>query len=500
MIHRVMQADPRERPAAPDDALTASERIAKYVASTRFRDLPTSVVERTRELLIYHLALAFAGRRTTLGKHAIAIARELSGGLGTSTIAGTSARATLVDAVFAHSELIGALGATDAEAAQDDFHLPSKLNLGRATHGVAWVLGEHEHVSGRELITAVVVGYDAGCKLAESVAMGGDYSRMPHKFAFAPFGAAAIAARLLRQDAGRAAHTIAHAAHFSMGVNHGALSAAATSMAARNGVMAALLLPFDRVDDLRAIEAPHGMYAALFGGTPPALDDRLATLGRQYAIDDVRVKYLPMSASHYPPLEQAEALLKKMALRARDVRELVAVVPSELRGRFEFLETWIDGASVTRTEVIRSLRAKLAVLLVTGAIVPQPSVGQFRDPEVQAALAKVSLRYEPIPLDSARVRVVTVDGRSHTAEGGFGLGPKIDATFLRQHGERFLSAARLAELERLVTHLDEVNDVAAVLTCTIPDRHEDDTTTATRSGRSSTTLPATGLSSPAARG
>jgi 2-methylcitrate dehydratase PrpD len=447
--------------------MTASERIATHVASTRFGDLPSSVVDRTKELLMYHMALAFAGRTTTVGKHAIALAVELSGGQGTSTIAATRARATLLDAVFAHSELIAAPGATDAEGPQDDFHLPSKLNLGRATHGVAWVLGEREHVSGRELITALTVGYDAACKLAEPVAMAGDYSRMPHKYAFAPFGAAAIAARLLRQDAGRAAHTIARAAHFGMGVNHGA--SATTSMAARNGVMAALLRPLDR-DDLRAIEAPHGMYAALFGGSPPALDERLATLGRQYAIGDVRVKYLPMSGSHYPPLEQAEALLRRTGLQARDVRQLVAVLPDELRGRFEFLETWIDGASVTRTEVIRSLRVKLAVLLVTGAIVPQPSVAQFRDPEVQAALAKVSLRYEPISLDRARVNVATVDGRSHTAEGTLRNEPKIGAMLLRQHGEQFLSATRLAELERLMTHLDDVNDVAAVLACTVPDR------------------------------
>jgi 2-methylcitrate dehydratase PrpD len=456
--------------ASPDVSakVPVSERLAEHVVCTRFEDLPAEVVEKAKDLLVYHVAIAFAGRFSDHGAHAVALAYELSEGAGRSTIVGHRGPATMLDAIFAHAELI--------EPDRDARHLRSKMTLGRVADPVAWVLGERRNASGRELIAALVVGYDAACKLGEAQPMGGDYIRVPHKCAFASFAAAAVAARLLGYDTARAAGAIGRAAHFGMGLNAGLEDSYAFSAIARSAVMAALAPESDESAILHAIEGPHGLYAALFGAPPDGLDGALATLGVEYSILGASTQSSRGSASHIAPLDAGRLLVEESRPHVEDVEQLVATLPDELRGRFAYQESRLEratGSSDRVAAVVRSLHLKLAVLLVRGVVVPQPTIADFDDPRVQAALSKVTLAFEPMPVDRARMEIKLKDGRTLRSEGVMTLAPKGDwSAWLRLDGERFLSDARLTKLEQLLTHLEDVDDVGDVLVCTVPDREE----------------------------
>jgi 2-methylcitrate dehydratase PrpD len=437
-----------------------AQRLAEHVVNTRFEQLPEEVVAHAKELLAFHLSVAFAGRFTEKGKAAVALAQRLSAGCGMSSIVGHKERATLLDAIFAHSELLAHNG---------DIHLGAKLMTGSPSQPVAWVLGEQEHVTGRELITALVVGYDAAAKLTEPLPMDGDYIRMPHKCAAAPFGPAAISARLLRQDQPRAAETLARAAHLCMGVNEGYDEASVFPLMARNAVVAALLPPLRDKESLQAIESPHGLYAAFFGGVPHGLEDRLATLGREYSILKSATKRFPGSECHVAPLETTHALLAAAGLRANDIENLVVTLPHEFEGRFGKIEPIIERASLREGDLIYSLRARLAVLAVAGRIV-SPTLDRFNSASARAVSARIALRFEPRPEDYARVEIRTRDGRMLTREGTITPRPKGDlSAWLRGDGQRFLSDVKLAKLERLIANFEDVPDVAEVLACTVPD-------------------------------
>ncbi len=437
-----------------------AERIAEHVVSTRFEQLPAEVVAHAKELLAFHLAVAFAARFTEKGKAAVALAVRLSAGCGMSSIVGHKERATLLDAIFAHSELLGHNG---------DIHLSAKLMTGSPSQPVAWVLGEQEHVSGRELITALVVGYDAAAKLTEPLPMDGDYIRMPHKCAAAPFGPAAISARLLRQDLPRTAETLARAAHLCMGVNEGYDEASVFPLMARNAVVAALLQPLRDRASLRAIESPHGLYAAFFGGVPHGLEDRLATLGREYSILKSTTKRFPGSECHVAPLETMHALLAAAGLRAKDIETVNVTLPREFAGRFAKIEPIIEREPLREGDLIYSLRARLAVLAVAGRIV-SPTLERFNTASARALLANIALRFEPRPENYARVEIRTRDGRTLMREGTITPSSQGDlSAWLRGDGQRFLSEAKLVKLERLMANFEDVPDVSAVLACTVPD-------------------------------
>jgi 2-methylcitrate dehydratase PrpD len=450
-------AEPRSETNA-----SVSERLASHVVGLRFDDLRSDVVEKAKDLLIYDLSLVFAGRFTDEGKAAVALAHELSGGATTSTIVGHQRGAALLDAIFANSELMGD---------RDDIHLRTKLRVGRVAHPAAWVLGERERASGRELIAALVVAYDVAGALAQPLAMAGDYVRMPHKCAFAPFAPAAVAARLLRHDHPATAQTLARAAHYGMGTNEGFIDAFALGLMARNGVMASLLPGCVHQETLHAIESPYGLYAALFGGAPDGLDASLDTLGREFWILGAATpRFSPGSASHVAAIDAAIALVDG-GLKVDDIARCVVVLPEEFRGRFGKRESIVESPTPRENDLVQSLRLRLAVLFVEGAFVARPTLAHLWDPAVCAAMAKIDLAFEPRPEEYGRLEVLMTSGCSLAREGVFTSPPRGDwPAWLRQDGEKFLSKARLAELERLLTHLEDVHDVGDILRCTIPDR------------------------------
>jgi 2-methylcitrate dehydratase PrpD len=452
---------------AKASARTASERLAEHVVGLRFEDLPAEVVERAKDLITYSFGLAFAGTRTGHGRALVSLALELSAGGGSSTIVGETRRATLLDAILANSELLGD---------DDDHHLPSQVRVGRVSQSALWALAEREHSSGREAITALVLAYDTACTLAELHHMEGRYNIVPHKCAFAPFAPAAIASRLLGHDRGRTASTIGRAAHHGMGLNAGLSYAFEFSTIAQKGVQCALLPEPDGSELLDSIDGPLGLYATIYDGVPAQLDEALGRLGRDYKIMAASTKRYPGSASHIAPLEAARELFSRERLTGTAVERIVAVLPDEFRGRFAHQENRMDWAREPGDEdlaVRASLRLKLALLLVTGEVVPRPTAAQWRDERVQAAMPKIDLVFEPIPQDRALIEVRLTDGRALREEGRVTPYPRGDwGRWLRADGARFLREAKLARLEKHLNGLEEVDDFADVMACVTPDGTE----------------------------
>lgn len=438
---------------------TVTERLAKFVVDARFDDLPGPVVARMKDLLVHLMGLSFLGHSTAEGRDGIAVARRL-GGPGTSRIVGERELAGLLDAVFAHTCLIG--------VEMDDFQIPSALHLGRVAQPVGWALGQRERRSGRELITALVAAYEATCKLAEAEPLAGVYARTP-QYVYASMAAGIVAARMLRYDTRRVAQTLSYAAQFGLGLVEGGSEPAISGLLARNGVIAAVMADTIRTDVMTTIEGRNGMYIAFFGHVPEGLEQSLATLGRDYSVLRASTKRYPGSASHIAALELTRDLLDRSQLRTGEVDQLVVILAAPFRERFTFIERAIDGAAPSGGDISHSLRAKLAMLLVDGVIEP-PTQERF-GVEVRAMLPKVSLRFESgRTLDYTRVELITRDGRTLQAEGAVTPYPKGDwGTWLRKHGSQLLPESKLVRLEELLTNLEDVDDVSEIMACVVPD-------------------------------
>jgi 2-methylcitrate dehydratase PrpD len=431
---------------------TISQQLADYVVGLRFEDLPDEVVGKAKELLAYHVGLAFLGRGLKRGQQVVSLAFELSGTDGRCSIVGERRRADPLEAVFANSGLMICVGLHD---------FVGGVNPGLAVHPSALAVSEMMGRSGRELLTAVAAGYDVMAKLQE----GGPLSTWdidvprPLKFVLAPFGAAATATRLLGLSRNEIVDAFGHAGQSGMGIYEGAEHLwVMHPLAARNGVMAAMLAKAGISAAPTILEGRHGVYRSLFlNGPSHSLEDSLATLGKEFAISHVGTNRYWASALNANPIERAQQLVAEHALTPDDLTTIDLVLPEEREAREAAYDHYAN----------RGPRFLVAIVLSDGRLEP----ARFEDPpgaDLLAVVEKVRLRFERgRPLYYARIEVTTTNGERYVAERDSPTEPPpldYDA-WIAKCGQAIVSEAQLTRLIELLRNLEDVPDIAEVTAC-----------------------------------
>src|ERR1039458_3681212 len=125
-----------------------TQELARFAAETEYDDLPESIVEETKKVLMEHLGVGLAALSTDKGKLAAAIGRRL-GGPPESSIIGLGDQVSATSAALANGELMITL----------DYH--DNMSFGHAGLFVipsALAVAESVAASGKEFILAMAVG------------------------------------------------------------------------------------------------------------------------------------------------------------------------------------------------------------------------------------------------------------------------------------------------------------------------------------------------------
>jgi 2-methylcitrate dehydratase PrpD len=440
---------------------SVSERLADHVHGLSFEDLPGPVVDKTKDLLIHHLGLALRGHDDPVSRQAVHVGRYLSGSNDDCTVIGEHQGASLLDAVFVNSLLMG-------YHELDDFQLPPGVHQGVVTYPVALAFGEHTGVSGRDLIAAVVAGYDVVAKLAQPMfSWELPLPRHPYTL-FAAFGSAAVAARLLHLSPDHTAYALAHAAHLGVGlIEAGSLMVPLEPMVARNGAMAAVLAQAGVPMRLSSIEGQHGLFRSYAGHVPDGLEQSLSTLGEVFEITNASPKRYGGSGVNIVPQELTLQLLKTHSLTADAIVRVDVTLPEEREQREMLMDTRIEDTSHSP---VWSARFLLASVVASGVIDPY-RYASHRDAQVEKALNKVHLRFEAgRPIRYCRVEITTTDSELHAAEGDDHVFPPIERfSWLAEGGRSVLSDEQLRHLVKLVDDLEDVDNVGELTDCLAPE-------------------------------
>src|SRR5437764_14048266 len=170
----------------------AHETLAGYVAALKFEDIPMEVLERAKVLTLDFLGSASRARRdaestASLLKMLESLALD---GDGYSTVFGDSKTWTPAVAAL----LNGALGHS---LDFDDTHADSSLHPSAPVVPAAFAVGEMAGRSGRDVLTAIVAGYEVCCPLGNALDPTWHYPPGFHPTRTAgPYGPAAPAAKL----------------------------------------------------------------------------------------------------------------------------------------------------------------------------------------------------------------------------------------------------------------------------------------------------------------
>jgi len=168
--------------------MTVTRALARYVKKIQFSGIPAEVIDRSKLCLLDWLGCAMAGSLEPPGR----IAKEVivgMGGANESTVIGTVIRtsspyAALVNGVFGHCMEL------------DDIHEESVIHPAAAVVPAALAICEKERLSGADLLTSIVSGYEAEIRIATAV-MPTHYRYWHTTGTCGTFGAAAAVGKLL---------------------------------------------------------------------------------------------------------------------------------------------------------------------------------------------------------------------------------------------------------------------------------------------------------------
>ena len=380
---------------------TASRRIASYVTAARYEDFPPEVIERGKDLLVHHLALALADRPPA----SFRAARRP----GSYSAIGRPPSLRLLDAVFANSLSMQSRGWQDSMA--------GGMRPGALIMPAALALTEDRAVTGKELLVAIAVGYDAGLALSARTWAWGAATARRADCVFGPVAVACTAARLLGLDEERTADAIGQACHLTMGLIEGVEEETlVNAQLARNGVYAALLAEagFPAADLM--IEGEFGLYRSTLGAVPTVLDESFAALGTRFGLEQTVVSRHDLDPNHFVPMELASRLAATLAGDAGEPVEVEVLLP-ETRKRWDQVARTRLRGSEHQVSQAAALRRALAHVLAGGVPVSDGQGGQTA-PEDPALAGGVGIRYEPVADPwFARVTVTTASGHTDGLEG-----------------------------------------------------------------------------------
>jgi len=179
---------------------TALSVIANHAAARRFDDLSELTIVRARQVVLDFIGTMLGGYQTRLGRLAADYAAQVMGG-NEASIVGDGRRSSLEGAAWANAVMGKYLGMDDSHRTAG--HVASELVP------VVLALGEQLHLSGRQVIKALAVGYDV-MDVIQTAVKGWQRERgLDHKGQAGTLASAAAAAVAMRLPAEKIGHALA---------------------------------------------------------------------------------------------------------------------------------------------------------------------------------------------------------------------------------------------------------------------------------------------------
>ncbi|MGA3799594.1 MmgE/PrpD family protein [Pseudomonas fluorescens] len=420
------------------------QRLAKFCVDTRFEDLPPALVEQAKRHILDTFGATLAGADSEVAKTARQVFEDETGDTlvwSTRQRVG-AAQAAMLNGIAAHALELDDTGGCDHSGA---VVLPAVM---------AAVSMAGQPVSGREFITAVVIGYEVGRRVLEAC---GGYSAHNgagwHSTATCGvFGAAAASARIFRLNAGQTLSALGIAGSFSGGlwafIHDGSQSKKLHSgRAAEGGLLAARFAQ-------QGISGPTRLFEDVWGGflqtlasatsTPEALD---ADLGDVWKLARCSIKPYASCRGTHSAIDALGLLLDQLNVPVDQVEDIQVSLCS-------FLKDMCGGQDVgTLAAAQMSLTYALAARLVHGHCRLQAYDDEARnDPRIVQWMSRIRLEVDPLLSEDGEpvVTLRTVDGRQASLCVEVPLGAPGNPLSDELLAEKFFSlATRVMSRERV---------------------------------------------------
>lgn len=442
-----------------------TEELANFTAKTTFNDLPKEAVEHVKVCIFDWLGVALAGSLEPASKIIVRIIGEMAG-REEATVIGTRLRSPCAEAALAN-------GVTGHTVELDDIHEEAIIHPAATVVPAALAVAERDDLRGRDLITAVALGYEVGIRIGR--AMNPSHYRFWHPTGTCgTFGAAAAAGKLLGLDEGGVAHAFGIAGTGAAGLIEvfGTMSKPLNAgRAAMGGVMAALLAQEGFTSSTRILEAEGGYLRA----AAAEFDVGKVTekLGEEFELMNNIFKRHASCGHTHGAIDAVLEIVERYGVRWDDVDEIVVgtypIAANTVGGNYE---------PETPAEAKFSLPYCVATALIHGKVgLEEFSDERLADPRMRGLAKRVHVLVDPDYADArlgpAEVKIRTGGGEEYRRRvdipKGYPENPltgsELEAKF-RALSSLALSEERVAEVLRTVNALenvDRIRDLCALL-------------------------------------
>lgn len=282
-----------------------SSFLAKFINEMDYESLPETTITKAKNSIIDWMGVTAAGYMRPSTRHALQLSGE-EGSAPVSSLIGTGKQT---------SPMWGALinGISSHAVDMDDLHRKTSLHPGSAIIPAALSIAEKRGCSGKELILAVVLGYDIAIRIAEAVIP----SHNDHWYSTGTcgtFGAAVAAGRIAGLNEEQVVNALGNAGMQASGLYE--ISTGRTmskqlnaGKASMDGLLAVLLAEKGFAGPEQILEGPNGFFSTF--STKPEEKILEEELGQYFKISETSFKLYPSARHTHAAVDLALRLMDR---------------------------------------------------------------------------------------------------------------------------------------------------------------------------------------------
>jgi aconitate decarboxylase len=469
----------RKQARATTDPNGPTGRLATWLAATTLDDIPPSVREHAKHLLLDGVACALVGAQLPVSRKGVEGVTALDDaghalliGWGGRTTSGPSA-AMLNSSFIQGFEL-------------DDYHPLAPLHSNSLVIPAMLAAAPHvSRVSGARFLLGAILGYETGPRVGQALGGLEMISRGWHSgVVFGTLSAAASAGALYRLDAAGFEDALGMAATQSCGLMSAQFESMVKRMqhgfASRNGLTAAALAASGYVGIKRVFEREYGGWLSVFGeGHHPDADQIYAGLGTVWESDRIAVKaYAAMGLLH-AAIGAALQLRSEDKVQADQIERIDIDMPAAAYGH----GGWQAVRPLEPIGAQMNVAYAVAVALLDGEVlIDQFSEKRINSDDVWNIIDRTKTHhekaYDELPVNerlTTRVRVTLKDGstRDKTVAHPRGTGERVltNADIVAKYRSltrSVIPADRQGAIEKTVLNLDGLDDISTLTALLTP--------------------------------
>lgn len=293
-----------------------SEKLSEFIYEINYENLPQNIINLGKMCFLDWLGCTIAASNSVTGHIFLDLIREL-GGNKDATIIPYGDKTSVLNAALVN-------GALSHFLELDDIHKKAMYHPGVPVIPAALAISEREKLSGKELITAIIMGYEIGIRIG--VAINPSHFWFWHTTGTAgTFAAAAASGKALRLTKEQLVYALGNAGTQASGlwefIEDGAMTKPLhPGKAAQNGLLASLLAEKGFTGPSRIIEGVRGFGLAT--SKESNFESIVSNLGSIYHMNTMGFKMHVGCRHTNSPVDGTLELVNKYSLNPKDISKV----------------------------------------------------------------------------------------------------------------------------------------------------------------------------------